>query len=538
MNEQQNIIVAIELGSSKIAGIAGKMKDGNMQILAYAEEKSNDCVKRGVVYNIEKTTQNIKSVVAKLETTLKMKITQTYIGLGGQSIRSIKSVEKTNLITPTHITQAHIDELTDESHAVPYDDYELIGFFTQGFTVDNVPSLDPVGVMGTVIEGEYLNIIANRRNRSHIITSFENLGLHIADFRLADFELANNILTDTEKRSGVAMVDFGDQTTTIVVLKNNVVRQFVTLPLGINNIRQDLCDLQIEENEADAIMKKYANWGAENEPADDNEQVPTHTTSDGRQIEVSKIQFIIGARLNEILVNVDNLLESSDYADKLLGGVVITGGGALMGGMEKACASMLKMEKVRVAKKVIPTLIKNSVLTHLSLDNPTTCTIVSLLLGGHENCVGEAYKGPDMFRDDEKERQIALQRQAAEALQKEENAALEVIENAKQQLRVSITQMQAATKAIEELKSDDKHLIAKANKLIEQAQTIITDDYQQRYDQLSLKDRYNQALREAKVLTEQNETEMNRLDQRIKEANKKFSAVGRIGAWFRDLLEE
>ena len=78
MGEQETIIVAIELGSSKIAGIAGKMKDGTMQILAYAEDKTTDCVKRGVVYNIEKTTQSIKTVVSKLETALKMKERNTY----------------------------------------------------------------------------------------------------------------------------------------------------------------------------------------------------------------------------------------------------------------------------------------------------------------------------------------------------------------------------------------------------------------------------------------------------------------------------
>ena len=92
MVEQEAIIVAIELGSSKISGIAGKMKDGTMQILAYAEDKTTDCVKRGVVYNIVKTTLSIKTIISKLEAALKMKITRTYIGLGGQSVRSVKSV--------------------------------------------------------------------------------------------------------------------------------------------------------------------------------------------------------------------------------------------------------------------------------------------------------------------------------------------------------------------------------------------------------------------------------------------------------------
>ena len=154
MVEQEAIIVAIELGSSKISGIAGKMKDGTMQILAYAEDKTTDCVKRGVVYNIEKTTLSIKTIISKLEAALKMKITSTYIGLGGQSVRSVKSVVQKNMLTPTYITQAHIDLITDESHAVPYEDNELIGYFTQEFVVDTNVAADPVGIMGTNIEGK------------------------------------------------------------------------------------------------------------------------------------------------------------------------------------------------------------------------------------------------------------------------------------------------------------------------------------------------------------------------------------------------
>ena len=337
MGEQETIIVAIELGSSKIAGIAGKMKDGTMQIMAYAEDKTTDCVKRGVVYNIEKTTQSIKTVVSKLEAALKMKITRTYIGLGGQSVRAVKSVVQKNMLTPTYINQIHIDDITDESHAVPYDDYELIGYFTQEFVIDTNVAADPVGIMGTNIEGKFLNVIANSRLRHNIKTSFENLGLDIADYHLSAFVLANSVLTDAEKRSGTALIDFGAGTTTITVLKNNIVRQIITLPIGINNIRQDLCDLQIEPAEADQVLLTYADATVDKRAADENEPEPTYTTSDGRSIELSTIHQIIDARLQEILMNVENQLHNSDYADKLLGGVVITGGGANIPNIDKAC---------------------------------------------------------------------------------------------------------------------------------------------------------------------------------------------------------
>lgn len=537
MVEQESIIVAIELGSSKISGIAGKMKDGSMQILAYAEDKTTDCVKRGVVYNIEKTTQSIKTVISKLEATLKMKITRTYIGLGGQSVRSVKSVIQKNMLTPTYINQAHIDLITDESHEVPYDDYELIGYFTQEFIVDTNVAVDPVGIMGTNIEGKFLNVIANCRIRNNIKTSFENLGLEIADYRLSAFELANNILTDAEKRSGTALIDFGAGTTTIAVLKNNIVRQIITLPLGINNIKQDLCDLQIEPSEAEQLLLTYADAIAENDNGEENGQTATYTTSDGRSIEVTTILHIIEARLHEILVNVENQLHNSDYADKLLGGIVITGGGANIPNIEKACVNTLKVDKVRIAKKLIPQLIKNSDITSLSIESPTSCTIISLLLAGTENCVGEEYNGPDIFRENEKNQEITAHKEAVAKMQQEEDEALAYIEKIKTQLRETILKLQQTSEAIAN-DEGNKKLRNAAEAFINEAHNILTEDYNKNKDILIDKDKYKQSLREADILISKCDEEAENLTNQLKELAKKNSLIGKMNRWIEDLLKE
>ncbi|MBQ4277503.1 MAG: cell division protein FtsA [Bacteroidaceae bacterium] len=537
MGEQESIIVAIELGSSKIAAIAGKKKDGTMQILAYAEEKTYDCVRRGMVYNIEKTTQSIRNVISRIEASLKMKVTRTYIGLAGQSVRSVKSIVKKNMLAPTYITQGHIDAITDESHEVAIDDYELIGFFTQSFTLDSNTLSNPVGIMGTNIEGEFLNIIANNRLRSNIKTSFENLGLDIADYRISAFELANNLLTDAEKRSGAAMVDFGAGTTTIAVLKNNIVRQITTLPIGINSIRQDLCDLQIEETEAEQLMLKYANAIVENTPNNENEKKPTYTTSDGREIEISLIQQIIEARLNEIIINVENQLHNSEYADKLLGGVVITGGGANIKNIDKACTNTLKIDKVRIARKLIPQLIKNSDITLLSTESATTCTIISLLLAGDENCVGEPYNGPDIFAVKDKEDEISAHKEAAAKRQKEEEEALNNIEETKTQLRNAILSMQKMGESINANPSNKK-LWSSAEETATAATAIITDTYIQNKELLADKDKYKQSLREADVLTQKCEEEAENLLNTVKDAKKSNSTIGKLSRWIDDLLKE
>ena len=256
-NSDKDFIVAIELGSSKIVGIAGKKKDGTMQILAYAEEKTAGCVKRGVVYNIEKTYQSINAIISKLEAVLKTKITRAYVGLGGQSMRSYKCVIKRNLLTQSYITNDLIDAIRQESCEIPFNDYEMLENFPQEYVVDSSVIADPVGVMGTNIEGEFLDVIAKNSLRTNIETVFANAGVEIVEGLIAPLQLANGVLTDAEKRSGCALVDLGADTTTLLVYKNNIVRYLVTIPLGSNNINKDLCTLPIDEAETEDLKLKY-----------------------------------------------------------------------------------------------------------------------------------------------------------------------------------------------------------------------------------------------------------------------------------------
>ena len=222
-DNKDTIIVAIELGTSHISGIAGKRVNGNMQILAYAEEPSAGCIRRGKVFNIEKTTQNIRNVVDKLQSTLGKTIAQVYVGIGGQSVRSVHNHETRNMVTKSYITADHIEALRNQSFETPYPNSERLATFEQGYIIDSTPVEEPVGVMGTNIEGEYLNIIANHQLRDNIETCFAKTDVCIAGTKVAAYELAQNVLTDQEKRAGSVLVDLGAGTTTVVVYKNNIV---------------------------------------------------------------------------------------------------------------------------------------------------------------------------------------------------------------------------------------------------------------------------------------------------------------------------
>lgn len=532
------IIVAIELGTSHISGIAGKRVNGNMQILAYAEEPSAGCVRRGKVFNIEKTTQNIKNVIDKLQTTLGKTIAQAYVGIEGQSVRSVHNKESRNMVTKSYITADHIEALREQSSSAPYPNCERLGTFEQGYIVDSTPVEDPIGVVGTNIEGEYLNIIANHQLRGNIEACFSNTEVHIAATKVSAYELSQNVLTDQEKRAGSVLVDLGAGTTTVVVYKNNIVRHLVTLPIGFASITQDLATLQIDEDEAEQVKKLYGNAYVEDTEEDAELLQQTYTTSFGTKIKVADIQHIVEARLTEIIVNVENQINLSGYEDQLLGGIVLTGGGSNIKNIEKAFHAHIKnIEKIRTARTLNQPIIKNSTVTNLSIDNGMGNSIISLLMSGEENCVGERYKGKDMFQGAESEEKIDATKRAAEEAAKKEADMAQRLEEYKDAIRKKITELNLMLEEVGESGSDKK-VRRRATEKAESAQQIQDDGFKQAIMVLQTKDKYKQTISEAQALSTTLADTVDKLNDAVKQAQKENSFGTKFKNWLEDLAGE
>lgn len=377
-----DFIVAIELGSSKITGIAGrKHADGSIQVLALVSENSLDFIRKGVIYNLDKTAQSLTSIVKKLESTLKASIGKVYIGIGGQSLRTIRNTEVRHLEEETKISQKLIDSIMDSNREVPIIDQEILEVAPQEYKVGINLLADPVGVPSDHIEGRFLNIIARNSVKQNIDKCFKQAGIQIADYIISPLALADTTLTNSEKRSGCMLIDFGADTTTVSVYKNNILRHLAVIPLGGSNITKDICSQQIEEEEAEELKKKYGsaytNWMEE---GDDN---PTYSLEGKCNIGARLLEDIVEARTNEILANVWNQVVLSGYEEKLLAGAVITGGTANLTNMEEAFSKRTKIEKVRTAKE--SQLNLKSGMVEIKKDGMHN-TILALLAAGKENC--------------------------------------------------------------------------------------------------------------------------------------------------------
>lgn len=531
----KDFIVAIELASSKIKGVAGQKKDGTMRILAYAEDDTAGCIKRGAVYNIEKTYQSVNNIIKKLESTLNTKISRAYVGIGGQSMRSYKSIIKRNLLTQSFISNELIDAISQESQEIPYSEYEVMDNFPQEFIIDsNSISDTPVGVMGTNVEGEFLNIIAKTKLRTNVETVFANANMEIAEQLIAPLQLANNVLTDAEKRSGCALVDLGADTTTLVVYKNNIVRYLVTIPLGSNNINKDLATLSIDEAETEAIKLKYGDACQDLDRSEDAE-AQTYTTTDGRTFEVSLLKNVIEARMGEIIANVNNQIINSDYSGKLLAGLVITGGGSNMKNIVNAFTKSTKIDKVRLANKVNQSIERTPGTASFVLEKAENTSILSLLLAGTMPCGGEGLDNTQAMLDQQaKEAERQRRQEEADA---EANDAM-AFDKVKNGIRAAYDEVQ---KQITELQNygTDKKVRQKAKDLsLKILDRALGDEYTNAANALEGKDKFKQSLREGAELAEKLKQEVDRLIALVNKANKENSIWGRLVKGLSDIVSE
>ncbi|MDE5947463.1 MAG: cell division protein FtsA [Prevotella sp.] len=388
----KDFIVAIELGSSKMTGIAGKKNlDGSINVLAVVREDSSAFIRKGKVYNIDQTALCLTTIVNKLKAQLKTGITQVYVGVGGQSIRSVRNVIARDLPSETKVTNDLVNELMDINRNWKYSDQEILDVAVQEYKVDTQAQLDPVGIQCSRIEGNFLNILQRKTFYKNLNQCFETAGINVAEMYLAPLALADSVLTEAEKRSGCALVDIGADTTTVSVYSKNVLRHLAVIPLGSANITKDIMSLQMEEPDAEKMKLKYGCAYTDNNDIDNSLHLSIDTD---RQVESRKFIEIVESRVEEIIENVWCQVPA-EYCDKLLGGIILTGGGSNMKNIERAFVNHTHIDKIRTAKFVTHSITSGN--NEVNARNGMMNTVLGLLAKGDLNCAGDEMDPEDLF---------------------------------------------------------------------------------------------------------------------------------------------
>lgn len=450
MATEDNFIVAIELGSSKVTGVAGrKQPDGAIQVLAFAQEPSTTFIRKGRINNVSKMTQCIISMREKLEQKMQKSVSRVYVGIGGMGMHTVANTVARHFDSKVEITQEMVDAISDENRTSASADRDILESVPQEYHLGAQTTIDPVGILADSIEGHYLNIVANSSVREEIRNCFRTAGVTIADLPITVQALADSMLTEPEKRSGCVFVDMGAETTSVAVYKNNLLRHLAVIPLGGANINRDIMSLQIEDDEAEELKLKY---GSAVQESDSDAHKPI-ALRDGRTIAYDEFMGLVEARVEEIVLNVKNQISLSNYdVSQLIGGLIVTGGAANIRNIDKAFTRDTKFEKIRFVRSIrIPLRTPD----YPGLNNDGDCNAaIALIDKGEINCCGGDLGQPDLFDEpkDTEPEPSAEELAAAEAKKKAEEAEAQRKAEEEARIKAEIEERERERKEREEAK--------------------------------------------------------------------------------------
>ena len=399
MGVEKNI-VAIELGSSSIRAIIGQKKpDGSLQVSGYEKEVAPDSIHKGAVYNIDKTAQAIMSVIKRIEERQKLVVNLVYVGLSGLSLRTAGNSVKRQFEAKTTVSDEILEQLKEENLSRSYPGAEILDVIPQEYRVGAHVNSDPKGVITDRIEGFYKNVIARTSLRENIQNCFKNVKqVEVADFFISPLLLAGYLLTDTEKRSGCALVDFGAETTTVAIYVQKILRHLVVIPLGGNNITNDIASsLHIDNEEAETLKRTYGSAYTEEEEL---QQPKLLNISNERTVEEKVLLNIIEARQQEIIDNVWEQIK--DYSDKLLSGIIFTGGAANIRNLQTAFVQYHHFDKIKL--RPMPASLEYTTSLKLDPQTNTLATLIAMLKRGDQECTSTKTKtDSDLFTENDGE---------------------------------------------------------------------------------------------------------------------------------------
>ena len=405
MPTEDLFIIAIELGSSKVTGVGGKkLPDGSVEVHAVVKTEASDFMRNGMILNLKKSVERIKYVINQLQTQLNCNVTQVYIGHGGQGLHSVENVAIKNFDTMVPISQDVVKELMNENSNADFENQEILEVMPLEYGVGTQKQVDPVGVLSDHIDGHFLNIIARPIIRNSIQDCMKQVGKTVVEYKCVPLTIADEVLSNDDKRTGCALVDFGADTTTVSVYWKNMLRYVGVIPLGGNNITKDIMSLQIDWDDAEKLKKDFG-YVATEDLSDEERELVVYTLIDGTKITKGQIAEVIEARLEEILINVKDQISHSKYSvSSLMCGAVCVGGGSNIKNLSRLFKKVVGGCKVNVVKNT-QTNVRYAKTVKPQPETNSLFGVLSLLIKGSQPCTSaivEEQVNTELFEENEK----------------------------------------------------------------------------------------------------------------------------------------
>jgi len=341
-------IVGFDIGTKKIAAIIGEItEDRKIEIIGIGTADSRG-LRKGVVVNLDTTVEAIKKAQEEAELMAGVEIDSAFIGISGAHIKSFNSrgviaVSGKN----KEISREDIKRVIDQSKAVSIPpDREIIHVIPQEFVVDEQDGIkDPLGMSGIKLEVNVHIVTGAITSVQNLKTCVTRAGIEIEQIILNQITTSTSVLTLDEMELGVGLIDIGGGTTEIAIFERGSLWYTSIIPIGGDNFTNDIAvGLRTPIPEAEKIKKKF---GCVSSPlTDEHETIEVPSVGHGKKPRVlSKhlLADIIQPRAEEIFTLVDNDIKKMGYEKSLNSGIVLTGGTALLEGLEEVAEGVFDL---------------------------------------------------------------------------------------------------------------------------------------------------------------------------------------------------
>ena len=336
MNNIDKYIVAIDLGTSKIALTVSKIEGNDVQVIYYKESPSAG-IRYSGIYNVSQATEALRGAIADAEQALEIKITQAVVGMPKFPIRTESAKQSIpDRGESMEITQEDIEDLKNfalSSYPGTNPEKESIfGAVAQSFSDGEnfqIIENDIIGMTSDVLEGHFKIFIGKQSDLRKIDQIMDRVQvIPVQKFFTAD-TTAKAVLYDSEMENGVAMIDFGAGSTSVSIYQGNIMRHYASIPFGGKNITDDIKnEAQIGEALAENIKLAYGACMPEKLQSLSEKvlHIKSRNAEGDKTLPVKYLSEIITARIEEIVMAILYEIENSGFADMLRSGIVITGG--------------------------------------------------------------------------------------------------------------------------------------------------------------------------------------------------------------------
>ncbi len=335
--DNRDLLVGLDIGTSKVVALVAELSpEGQFNVLGLGQTSSKG-LKKGVVVNIEATVQSIQKALEEAELMSDRRIIRVFTGIAGNHIVSFNSSGMV-AIRDKEVGAGDVERVLETAKAINIPtDQQILHILIQEFIIDGQEDVrEPIGMSGLRLEVKVHIVTGAVSAAQNIVKCVRRCGLEVNDLILQPLASSLAVLTEDEKELGVVLIDIGGGTTDIAIYSQGSIRHTAVIPIAGDQITNDIA-MALRTPTIEAEDLKIHHGVARQELADATAMIDVPGVGDREPRPMSKqaLAAVIEPRVEELFTLVRNIVRESGYEDMVSSGIVLTGGTAMMPGMEE-----------------------------------------------------------------------------------------------------------------------------------------------------------------------------------------------------------